>query len=109
MPPLPEVVEPWVGRVTGEDVVDGDQRAARPQGAGGLAKEPGGRVGVHERLDREGQVDVGEVAGQRGEVGGTNCTLPGRGPPCAAYRSASRTWAGLIEMPTTSTGRRSAR
>ena len=72
-------------------------------------KNAGGRVGVHERLDREGQVEPREVVRERGEVGGTNRTVPGRGPPCAAYRSASRTWAGLIETPTTSTGRRSAR
>ena len=64
-----EVGEPRVGRVTGAHVVDDDQRAARAQHARGLAEERRGGVGVHERLDREGQVELGEVVRKSGVVG----------------------------------------
>ena len=61
MPPGTEVVQAGVLPVTGQEVIDDDERAARSQHAADLAEERGRRVGVDERLDREGQIEAAQV------------------------------------------------
>ena len=109
VPPGSYVVERGVVAVAVADVVDDDERATGAQRAGRLVEERRRRVGVHERLDRERQVEAADVARQRGEVGLREPHPSCSGPARAANRFANRTCAGLIDTPTTSTGRRRAR
>jgi len=69
VPPGAEVVERGVVAVAGADVVDDHEGAAGAQRAGDPVEERRRRIGVHERLDGEGQVEAGQVVGQRGGVG----------------------------------------
>jgi hypothetical protein len=109
VPPRPDVLERGVVAVAGADVVDDDQRAAGAQRAGGLVEERRSGVCVHERLDRERQVEAGEVARQRGEVGHREPHLSLQLFAASGEPVRQPDLRGLIDTPTTSTGRRCAR